>query len=105
MEVQSLLEFLRNNNFPEAEFALKQDLSERKELSGSSYDFENFLFPMNPPPPPVKLPVNSRRRGNGIRSGSGSGLDSSGDDEFKSLGSSTSVSAVCSSGLIFSLLD
>ncbi|XP_021769192.1 serine/threonine-protein kinase ppk5-like [Chenopodium quinoa] len=97
MEVQALLEFFRKNNFPEAEFALKQDLTEKKELYGS-YDFEKFLFPMNPPLPPVKLPVNSRRRAViGPISGSGSGHDSSGDDEFKSLGSSTSVSAVCSS--------
>lgn len=96
MEVQALLEFFRNNNFPEAELALQQDLTERKDLFGS-YDFEKFLFPMNPPLPPVKLPANSLRRPNGSTSGSGSGPDSSGDDEFKSLGSSTSVSAVCSS--------
>ncbi|KAL2926903.1 putative serine/threonine-protein kinase dyrk2 [Bienertia sinuspersici] len=96
MEVQAILEFFRKNNFPEAEFALKQDLNEKKEIFGS-FDFEKFLFPMNPPLPRVKLPAQSCGRVNGTNSGSGSGPDSSGDDEFKSLGSSTSVSAACSS--------
>ncbi|KMT18197.1 hypothetical protein BVRB_2g023690 [Beta vulgaris subsp. vulgaris] len=96
MEFQAVLDFFRNNNFSEAEFALKQDLTERKQLFGSN-DFEKFLFPMNPSLAPVKLPAQSHRWANGPVLGSGSGPDSSGDDEFKSLGSSTSVSAVCSS--------
>ncbi|CAO2817061.1 unnamed protein product [Amaranthus hypochondriacus] len=96
MDVQAVLEFFQKNNLSQAEFAFKQDLTERKHLSGS-YDFEKFLFPMNPPPPPVKLPVHTLKWANGPLSGSGSGPDSSGDDEFKSLDSSTSASAACSS--------
>ena len=100
-----MLEFLRRNGFPEAEVALKEDISERKGVLGS-YDFEKFRFPMNPPLPPVKVPATSRRRMDfvsGLGSGSGSGLDSSGDEEFKSLGSSSSVTGSCSSGSSFSL--
>ena len=99
-----MLEFLRRNGFPEAELALKEDISERKGLLGS-YDSEKFRFPMSPPLPPVKVPVTSSRLRNfvpGLGSGSGSDPDSSGDEEFKSLGSSSSVSGSCSSGSILS---
>lgn len=94
-----MLEFLRRNGFPEAELALKEDISERKGLLGS-YDSEKFRFPMSPPLPPVKVPVTSSRLRDfvpGLGSGSGSDPDSSGDEEFKSLGSSSSVSGSCSS--------
>ncbi|KAL2928691.1 tRNA dimethylallyltransferase [Bienertia sinuspersici] len=86
MEVQAILEFFRKNNFPEAEFALKQDLNEKKEIFGS-FDFEKFLFPMNPllgsnfrPNPVGGLTVLIQVLGR---------AQILWDDEFKSLGSST----------------
>ncbi|KAH9607635.1 hypothetical protein KSS87_014157 [Heliosperma pusillum] len=116
-----VLEFLRKNGFKNVEFALKEDLSEINTISttnnninnsnnnnvnGFSCDLEKFVFPMMPPP--VKLPINSRRTRiadsglgsvsvSGLNTGSGSGLDESGDDEFKSMKSSTSASGVYSS--------
>ncbi|XP_074287209.1 uncharacterized protein LOC141612352 [Silene latifolia] len=126
-EVQLVLEFLRKNGFKNVEFALKEDLTEINTISttnnntintinnfnnnvdvddGCLCDLEKFVFPMMPPP--VKLPIHSRRTRvadsglgsvpvSGLNSGSGSGLDESGDDEFKSMKSSTSASGVYSS--------
>ncbi|KAF5467439.1 hypothetical protein F2P56_017264 [Juglans regia] len=96
-DVEAVLEFLRNNGFSEAESALKEDMIEKSELG--SFDFEKFFFPMVPPPPPVRIP--STLRGSGIPPDDGESSRSnsrSGDDEFVSLGSSTSD--VCSSEFI-----
>lgn len=91
--VEAVLEFLRKNGFTEAESALKVDMIEKVDLG--SFDYEKFLFPMVPPPPPVRIPATTNRsdapRG---RDPSRSSSESS-DDEFVSLGSSTEV---CSSG-------
>ncbi|XP_041009530.1 LOW QUALITY PROTEIN: dual specificity tyrosine-phosphorylation-regulated kinase 2-like [Juglans microcarpa x Juglans regia] len=95
-DVEAVLEFLRNNGFSEAESALKEDMIEKSELG--SFDFEKFFFPMVPPPP-VRIP--STLRGSGIPPDDGESSRSnsrSGDDEFVSLGSSTSD--VCSSEFI-----
>ncbi|KAJ8438711.1 hypothetical protein Cgig2_013757 [Carnegiea gigantea] len=100
VKLEAVLDFLRKNGFHESELALKEDIiSHRKQhlssSGSSSFDFEKFLFPMNPPLAPVKVPATTRRRwvtSSGPGSSSGSGRNSSGDEEFKSLGSSTSVS-------------
>ncbi|KAJ9160339.1 hypothetical protein P3X46_025750 [Hevea brasiliensis] len=92
-DVQSVLDFLRKNGLKEAEYALKEDMIEKHELG--SFDFEKFLFVL----PPVRIPASFRRPdedggvggGEGSRSSSGSGSD----EEFVSLGSSTSN--LCSS--------
>lgn len=95
--MEAVLDFLRKNGFSEAESALKRDMVEKSELG--SFDFEKFLFPMVPAPPPVRIPSTSRKL-EALSDGDGddrSGSNSvSSDDEFVSLRSSTSD--VCSSG-------
>uniref|UniRef100_A0A2N9GLA1 Protein kinase domain-containing protein n=1 Tax=Fagus sylvatica TaxID=28930 RepID=A0A2N9GLA1_FAGSY len=96
-EVEAVLDFLRKNGFSEAESALKEDMIEKGELG--AFDFEKFFFPMVPPPPPVRIPSNLRRRE--IQGGAGESSRSSSNsenDEFVSLGSSTSN--VCSSEFV-----
>lgn len=94
--VESVLEFLRKNGFSEAETALKVDMIEKGDLG--SFDYEKFLFPMVPPPPPLRIPATSIRSENPCGNQSRS---LSSDDEFVSLGSSTSEN--CSSGTAFSV--
>ena len=90
-----MLKFLRKNGFSEAESALKEDMVRKGDLGSS--DYEKFLFPMVPPPPPVRIPASSLRSDFSGGGGDGSRSSSvSSDDEFVSLGSSTSD--VCSSG-------
>lgn len=89
-DVEAVLDFLRKNGFSEAESALKEDMIEKGELG--SFDFEKFFFPMVPPPPPVRIPSSLRRS----ETPGGGESSRSEDDEFVSLGSSTSD--VCSSG-------
>ncbi|XP_059457920.1 uncharacterized protein LOC132187584 [Corylus avellana] len=91
-DVEAVLDFLRKNGFSEAESALKEDMIEKGELG--SFDFEKFFFPMVPPPPPVRIPSSLRRS----ETPGGGESSRSEDDEFVSLGSSTSD--VCSSGFI-----
>ncbi|KAM1054086.1 hypothetical protein FF1_001518 [Malus domestica] len=86
-DVSAVLEFLRTNGFSEAESALKEDMIEKGELG--YFDYEKFLFPMVPPLPPVRIPASFRRpEVQGCVECSGS--SSAEDDEFVSLGSSTS---------------
>ncbi|PON86597.1 Serine/threonine protein kinase [Trema orientale] len=93
-EVEAVLKFLRKNGFSEAESALKEDMVRKGDLGSS--DYEKFLFPMVPPPPPVRIPASSLRSDFSGGGGDGSRSSSvSSDDEFVSLGSSTSD--VCSS--------
>lgn len=94
--VEEVLKFLRKNGFSEAESALKEDIVEKGDLGSS--DYEKFLFPMVPPPPPVRIPASSRRSGfsGGVDFPRSSAVSSDDDDEFVSLGSSTSD--ICSSG-------
>uniref|UniRef100_A0A7C9DUC5 Uncharacterized protein n=1 Tax=Opuntia streptacantha TaxID=393608 RepID=A0A7C9DUC5_OPUST len=101
VKVEAVLDFLRKNGFHESELALREDIVSHKKhhlsnSGSSSFCFGKFLFPMNPPLPPVKVSATSRRRRE-TSSGAGSGRNSSGDEDFKSLGSSTSVSGACSS--------
>lgn len=95
-DVAAVLEFLRKNGFSEAESALKEDMTEKGEVG--SFDFEKFLFPMVPPPPPVRIPSSVWRSGTPAGRESSRSKTRSEDDEFVSLGSSTSD--VCSSGFI-----
>ncbi|GMN41292.1 hypothetical protein TIFTF001_010508 [Ficus carica] len=92
-DVEAVLHFLRKNGFSKAESAFKADIVEKRDLRCS--DYEKFLFPMVPPPPPLRIPATSllseTPAGDGFP---GSNSDSS-DDEFVSLGSSTSD--ICSS--------
>ncbi|KAF9676935.1 hypothetical protein SADUNF_Sadunf08G0055000 [Salix dunnii] len=95
-DVEAVLEFLRKNGLKDAELALKEDMIERSNELGS-FDFEKFLFVL----PPVRIPasvgqMNVEDDGGAIerlRSSSGSPSE----DEFVSLGSSTSASEVYSS--------
>ncbi|CAK7325866.1 unnamed protein product [Dovyalis caffra] len=95
-DVEAVLDFLRKNGLKDAELALKEDMIERNTELGS-FDFEKFLFVL----PPVRIPASVRGleveevdgRVERLRSSSGSPSD----DEFVSLGSSTSVSGAYSS--------
>ncbi|KAF3433433.1 hypothetical protein FNV43_RR24535 [Rhamnella rubrinervis] len=93
--VEAVLEFLRKNGFSEAESALKVDMIEKSDLG--SFDYEKFLFPMVPPPPPVRIPATTNRSEapRGRDSSRSRSSSASSDDEFVSLGSSTSE--ICSS--------
>ncbi|KAF8394914.1 hypothetical protein HHK36_018853 [Tetracentron sinense] len=84
--VEDVLDFLRKNGFAEAEYALRDDIVEKRDLG--SFDFEKFMFPIAMLPPPVKIGLSGRRFeiSNGIDC-SGSGSNSS--DDFVSMGSST----------------
>ncbi|KFK36900.1 hypothetical protein AALP_AA4G187400 [Arabis alpina] len=85
VDVESVLQFLRRNGLTEAESALRDDINEKNQLA--SFDFEKFLFPI---PPPIKITADTRL------SGEDSGNnESSSDDDFVSLDSSTS--GFCSS--------
>ncbi|GMH27158.1 hypothetical protein Nepgr_029001 [Nepenthes gracilis] len=103
MDVQDVLEFFRKNGFSRAEFALMEDIREKGQIG--SFDFEKFLFPVDPPLPPVKVRaslchwrVEGSNRDGRSSSSSWSGGDCSENDEFLSLGSSSY--GVCSSELI-----
>ncbi|KAJ8769417.1 hypothetical protein K2173_002907 [Erythroxylum novogranatense] len=94
-ELEAVLEFLRKNGLKESESALKEDMIEKTQLG--SFNFEKFLFEL----PPVRIPASLRLRdfdvgigGEGSRGDSESGSE----NEFVSLGSSTSD--VCSSEFI-----
>ncbi|KAJ6768149.1 DUAL SPECIFICITY PROTEIN KINASE [Salix koriyanagi] len=95
-DVEAILDFLRKNGLKDAELALKEDMIERSNELGS-FDFEKFLFVL----PPVRIPASVRQMNveddggaiERLRSSSGSPSE----DEFVSLGSSTSASEVYSS--------
>ncbi|XP_073123753.1 uncharacterized protein [Henckelia pumila] len=91
VKFESVLEFLRKNGLSVSESALMEDVRDKSHLGSS--DFEKFLFPMEPPPRPLRIP-SSRRLPFGGDGGGGSAEGSS-DDEFVSLGSSTTE--LCSS--------
>ncbi|XAR71926.1 Non-specific serine/threonine protein kinase [Bertholletia excelsa] len=91
-DIEAVLEFLRKNGFSESESALIEDVVEKSELK--SFDFEKFLFPMVPPPRPLKIP-DSRRRPAAEAGGDGVDSDDDSPEEFVSLGSS--ITDVCSS--------
>lgn len=74
-DIKQVLEFLKNNGFSASESALMEDMMEKSELG--SFDYERFLFPMNPPPPPLNL-ISANNHSNSVSS----------DDEFVSLPSS-----------------
>ncbi|MCD7468588.1 hypothetical protein HAX54_006948 [Datura stramonium] len=80
-DIKQVLEFLKNNGFSESESALMEDIMEKSELG--SFDYERFLFPMIPPPPPLNIPssrhlISAKNHSNSVSS----------DDEFVSLASS-----------------
>ncbi|CAI0415861.1 unnamed protein product [Linum tenue] len=98
-DVEKVLDFLRRSGLKEVELALKEDIIEKNELG--CVDFEKFLFEL----PPVRIPPAAFQQseageedfsagGRAPRDGSNSGFSS--NDDFVSLGSSTS--ALCSSG-------
>ncbi|XP_073042314.1 uncharacterized protein [Primulina eburnea] len=91
VKFESVLEFLRKNGLSVSESALMEDVRDKSHLGSS--DFEKFLFPMEPPPRPLRIP-SSRLL---LFGGDGGGRSSKGssDDEFVSLGSSTTE--LCSS--------
>ncbi|KAL9365211.1 hypothetical protein Peur_043084 [Populus x canadensis] len=95
-DVEAVLDFLRKNGLRDAELALKEDMIERSNELGS-FDFEKFLFVL----PPVRVPASVRQldveEGGGAVERLGSSSGSPSDDEFVSLGSSTSASEVYSS--------
>lgn len=79
-----MLDFMRENGLSGSESALIEDVLDSKLAPVEPFEFEAFVFPMDPPPP-----VNVHRTAVEV----GGGDDSS--DEFVSLGSSTSD--LCSS--------
>ena len=83
-DIESVLEFLRKNGFSDSESALKEDLLEKSKLR--SFDFEKFLFPMVPPPPPLKIPAIQRRPE--VEAAGGGDLSDDSSEEFVSLCSS-----------------
>ncbi|KAK7385763.1 hypothetical protein VNO78_31615 [Psophocarpus tetragonolobus] len=78
--VEAVLDFLRKNGLSEAESALREDIIHNTDLG--TFDYEKFLFPMVPPPPPVRVRSFSRP--------SDLTASKSSSDEFVSIGSSTS---------------
>ncbi|KAE9596199.1 hypothetical protein Lal_00048798 [Lupinus albus] len=83
-DVEAVIEFLRKNGLSEAESALRQDIIEKRSYRDAdlaSFDYENFFFPMVPPPPPVRLRSSEP---------AGKLFSVSSDDEFVSIGSFTS---------------
>lgn len=96
-DVEAVMEFLRKNGFKEVESALKEDMMEKCDFG--SFDYEKFLFPVLPP---VRIPTTLRRLeveeniGGDERSSRSSFVSSDDDDEFVSVGSSTT--GACSSG-------
>ncbi|CAN4097642.1 unnamed protein product [Withania somnifera] len=76
-DIKQVLEFLKNNGFSESESALMEDIIEKSELG--SLDYERFLFPMIPSPPPLNIPslISAKNHSNPVSS----------DDEFVSLAS------------------
>lgn len=96
-DVEAILDFLRKNGLKDAELALKEDMIERSNELGS-FDFEKFLFVL----PPVRIPASVRQMNVEDDGGAIERLRSSSaspsEDEFVSLGSSTSASEVYSSG-------
>ncbi|KAJ6317793.1 hypothetical protein OIU76_013352 [Salix suchowensis] len=95
-DVEAILDFLRKNGLKDAELALKEDMIERSNELGS-FDFEKFLFVL----PPVRIPASVRQMNVEDDGGAIERLRSSSaspsEDEFVSLGSSTSASEVYSS--------
>lgn len=96
-ELESVLEFLRKNGLSESESALLEDVMEKSQLGSS--ELERFFFPMPPPPPPLRIPSAHRLllpppRAE-LSDGTADTSKSSSDDEFVSLGSSTTE--LCSS--------
>ncbi|KAK4403394.1 Serine/threonine-protein kinase ppk15 [Sesamum angolense] len=96
-ELESVLEFLRKNGFSQSESALLEDVMEKSQLASS--ELERFFFPMPPPPPPLRIPSSHRLlppppRGE-LSDATADTSKSSSDDEFVSLGSSTTE--LCSS--------
>ncbi|CAI0443627.1 unnamed protein product [Linum tenue] len=97
-DVEKVLDFLRRSGLKEVELALKEDIIEKNEFG--SVDFEKFLFEL----PPVRISPatflqveaggEDSAGGESFRGRANSGVVSS-DDEFVSLGSSTS--GLCSS--------
>lgn len=85
VQLEAVLRFLREYGFSECESALIEDVKDKSQLDSS--DLQKFVFPIGPQLPPVKIPV----RDDG---------DLSSDDEFVSLGSSSSTE-LCSSGNFF----
>ncbi|GFY84486.1 protein kinase superfamily protein [Actinidia rufa] len=83
-DIESVLEFLRKNGFSDSESALREDLLEKSKLR--SFDFEKFLFPMVPPPPPLKIPAIQRRPE--VEEAGGGDLSDDSSEEFVSLCSS-----------------
>ncbi|CAL0307589.1 unnamed protein product [Lupinus luteus] len=88
--VETVIQFLRNNGFSEAESALKQDIIDKVGAADlTSFDFDKFYFPMLPPLPPVRLRSSEP---------AGTAFSVSSDDEFFSIGSI--ISRVSSSEFI-----
>lgn len=83
-DIEAVLQFLRKNGLSDSESALMEDILDKSQLG--SADFQRFLFPMVPPPPPLKLPAN---RVPPLQS------DDDSSDEFVSMASSTTE--LCSS--------
>lgn len=94
VEFEAVLEFLRRNGLSECESALMEDIMEKSQLGSS--ELEKFFFPMSSPPPPLRIPSAPRLQ---ELSGGGESSEGSSDDEFVSLGSSTTE--LCSSGTDF----
>lgn len=87
-DIEAVLEFMRKNGLSDSESALMEDILEKPELG--SADIQKFLFPMVPPPPPLKIPATRRKQSAPEEKGLpeiGSSSDSA--DEFVSLASST----------------
>lgn len=87
VELEAVLQFFRKNALSGCESALMEDIMEKSQV-GSSV-LEKFCFPMVPPPPPLKIPATRRPPPPQFADGGGGSPKGSSDDEFVSLGSST----------------
>lgn len=79
VDFEAVLEFLRGNGLSECESALLEDIMEKSQM-GSSDSVKSF-FPTVPPPSPLRIPPTPID--------GGESEEGSSDDEFVSLGSST----------------
>ena len=98
-DIEQVLNFFRENGLSHAESALMDDIFDKSQMG--SFDFQSFVFPIVPPTlHSLKIPAArlSSSPPSPTRQTMEEEVEGSSDDEFVSLGSSTTD--LCSSGTL-----